>query len=402
MSDIESRLADAMAARAQEVEPHDEDDALNRIAERVNMNRRRTFTILAVAAAIAVAVGTIALLTRDDEKTQQVNVATDSDNSTASTTPAKVIAAASPAIWPFEAMNRTFTNPEDAAKSFAVDYLGMTHARVVGSGGNEAMAEVAIVPNDRASARTNVQLENRGEQGWVVVGAKADQIEVDTPTPHTALTLPLSLAGRSVAFEAQIGVELRAFGSMTPFAQSFVMGGGTDMQPFQGQIDAPGVSLASDKAVLILFEGDASGEQTYTKATVIPLDGPLPPSSFVGTTATGEVMQFDFTGHVQPATEKDQTNLATIATLPSNVQGSLPALRGRFGTVAFYDGSHIASYNPANDSVVQLVVPAAQPISLDADESGRHLLWVDVNHDLWTWSGDDPVKIGTGFTSAAW
>jgi hypothetical protein len=51
---------------------------------------------------------------------------------------------------------------------------------------------------------------------------------------------------------------------------------------------------------------------------------------------------------------------------------------------------------------VQLVVPAAKPISLDADASGRHLLWVDENHDLWKWSGGDPVKVGSGFTAAAW
>ena len=67
MNDIESRLADAMAARAREVEPHDEDDALNRISERVNMNRRRGLTVLGIAAALAIVVGAVALLQRDDK-----------------------------------------------------------------------------------------------------------------------------------------------------------------------------------------------------------------------------------------------------------------------------------------------------------------------------------------------
>ena len=75
--------------------------------------------------------------------------------------------------------------------------------------------------------------------------------------------------------------------------------------------------------------------------------------------------------------------------------------RDRFGTVAFFDGTNISSYNPANGTEVKLVAPAAAPISLDADESGRFLLWVDANHDLWKWSGGDPVKVGT-IESAAW
>jgi len=90
-----------------------------------------------------------------------------------------------------------------------------------------------------------------------------------------------------------------------------------------------------------------------------------------------------------------------VPTLP-NQTGRLATLRGRFGTVAFFNGRSISSYNPADGKVVELVQPASEPIALDADESGRHLLWVDVNHDLWRWSGSEQVKVGSGFESAAW
>ena len=30
------------------------------------------------------------------------------------------------------------------------------------------------------------------------------------------------------------------------------------------------------------------------------------------------------------------------------------------------------------------------------------MAWVDVNHDLWKWSGSEQVKLGSGFESAAW
>jgi hypothetical protein len=270
MNDIESRLADAMAARAREVEPHDEDDALNRIAERVNMNRRRTFTILGVAAAIAVAVGTIALLTRDDDKVkQQVNVATDS-NSTSSVSSSVIPSGGAPAIWPFASSNTTFATPEEAAKSFAVDYLGMTQARVgKAEPGYEYETNVEIFPNDRAGIRTVVRVTNHLQAGFVVLGAAADEIQVEQPTiMDNTLTSPLTVSGRSRAFEAQINVQLRPYGSTTPAAEGFTMGGGTEILPFSTTITPP----ATDQPlVLVVFEGDASGQGAMSQATVIQI-----------------------------------------------------------------------------------------------------------------------------------
>jgi hypothetical protein len=510
MNDIESRLADAMAARAREVEPHDEDDALNRISERVTMSHRRTFTILGIAAAVAVAVGSVALLNRgDDKETQHVNVATDSGNTstTTNTTPATVIPAATPAIWPFASMNRTFATPEEAAKSFAVDYLGMTKARL----GNtlppadaHGASTVEVFPNDRASLRTLVNVVEQPPLGWVVVGATADEIIVDTPHAHDPLSSPLAVSGRSRAFEAQLNVSLRPYGSTSPVVEGFTMGGGTEILPFSTTITPP----ATDQPlVLVVFEGDASGEGLMAQATVIPLDaaGTPAPTSFVAITNADELVLLDFDGHVQRTLASQVAQFAyspaagliaytklgeacaidfvslTSATAPASLSGSapafddlantlamvncdggvddsaadgnkrstvyqgeriirlawlgdatllmetdkgvilkkivgrpddpaptelvtgvLPTVRGRFGSIAFFAGQDISSFNPNTGATVKLVTPAAEPISLDADESGRFLLWVDVNHDLWKWSGGDAVKVGSGFNAAAW
>jgi hypothetical protein len=275
MNDTESRLADALAARANAVEPEDERDALDRINRRLNGNRRRALVVLGVAAVLMLVVGAVALLRRDDGDKQTVGItATTAPVSTTATTtaapPATVIPTdPNPAIWPFDSMNRTFSTPQEAAKSFAVDYLGMTFARV--GKVSSASGEVEIFPNDRGNARTVVQVEDRQSHGWVVTGAKADQIQVDTPKPHDVITDPLGISGRSVAFEAQVGIELRRSGSKTAIAHDFAMGGSTELQPFAKKIAPPSTD---PPLVLILFEGDASGEQTYTKATVIPLDAP--------------------------------------------------------------------------------------------------------------------------------
>ena len=403
MNDIESRLAEAMAARAREVEPEDEQQALEHIARRIRAGRNRAFTVLGIAAALAVVVGGIALLRRDDGDKVKVGVTastTTTPSTTSNTTPASVIPSNPfPAIWPFASMNRTFTTPEEAAKSFAVDYLGMTHARL----GKTADGAVEVFPNDRGSARTLVHVEAQGARGWVVLSAMADDITVDQPRAHDPLTPHMTVSGKSLAFEAVVNVELRPFGSTTAVAQTTAMGGGTEVLPFSTTIDP---SSTDQPLVLVLFEADASGEQSMIIATVIPLDaaGAKEPTQFVGRTTNGDLMLFDFAGHVQrPLTGNDPTGMPeAVATLPSGVNGSLATPRGRFGTVAFFDGTNISSYNPATGAVVKLVQPAAAPISLDADESGRFLLWVDVNHDLWKWSGGDPVKVGSGFTSAAW
>lgn len=269
MNDIESRLAEALAARAAEVEPHDEDDALNSISERVNMNRRRGLTVLGIAAALMVAVGAVALLNRDDNK-QQLNVASDSSSSSSSSTPpVTVVPTSEVAIWPFASSGTTFATPEAAAKSFAVDYLGMTNARVGATREENGTQNVEIFPNARGTARTVVRTVEQPSGRWVVFEARADEIQVESPIRNAALTAPLTIKGSSTAFEATIGVQLRPFGSTEPLFEGNFMGGSNgEIGPFSTAITPP---VTDQPLVLVLFEGDASGEQTFTKATVITL-----------------------------------------------------------------------------------------------------------------------------------
>jgi hypothetical protein len=510
MSDMESRLTEAMKARARAVEPRDEDAALDSITRRVDDRRHRALMVLGAAAAIAVVIGAIALIRRDE--TSKVNITTKPSTTTApaSTTtevgPSPSIGPAKPAyLWPF---NERFATPEAAAKSFAVDYLGMTLARV-GKTIDEPVREVEVFPNASATARTLVEVVELPDDGWVVLGAVADEIKVDHPTAEDGLSSPLSVSGTSTAFEAQIALELRPIGSTTPVIRTSTMGGSNgEIGPFSTTITPP----ATDQPlVLLVYEADASDQGKMTKATVVRLEaaGAPEPTKFVAWTTDGQLTLLDFDGHLQqPITTSSSAATATLvyntaggaigygdrdegqsscgrsifhrdengkgintsyvagADLPAaSVDGhegyvtcdgqifdhfalpgdqaltppgsplpvaltfvgndvvaaykdgtinmvrssrTLPITstvvtgRGRFGTLAFWDGTNISSYNPTTGEVVKLVQPSAAPISLDADVSGRHLLWVDVNHDLWKWSGGDPVKVGSGFYSAAW
>ena len=526
MNDIESRLSEAMAARAREVEPGDDATALGRITKRVDDRRRRALVVLGVAAALAVVIGAVTLVGRDGGG-KKVNVTTDTSTTastpttpttpttsspTTTTTPTSISVVPSPtytAIWPFDP-GQAFATPEQAAKTFAVDYLGMTLATVGSKQGYTGeVTGVEIFPNDRSTTRTVVQTTRDATGHWVVIGAAADEIQIDQPAVGAPLTSPLEVSGQSTAFEAQIALELRPHGTTESVAAATAMGGSNgEMGPFSTTITPPSTD---EPLVLIVYEADASDRGKMTKATVIPLEGvaPTQPTTFVGWTTDGTLMLLDFDGHLQreiaTAVAPDSTTVAyapaegaigygdqddgqsscgrsifhrdengrgistsyipgadrptfsydgreayvtcdgeifdhfaapgeqgltppgspqpvgltfvgtdvvaafadgtvqmaaTGRVLPVN--STVVAGRGRLGTLAFWDGTFISSYDPATGEVVQLVQPPAAPVSLDADDSGHHLLWVDVNHTLWKWSGTDVQQVAVGFNSAAW
>jgi hypothetical protein len=114
-----------------------------------------------------------------------------------------------------------------------------------------------------------VSVAQQGNDGWVVTGANADQIVVDTPKPHDPVTPSITVSGQGTAFEAQLGLELRRFRSKDVVATSTAMAGANgEIGPFSTTIDAPSTN---DPFVLVIFEGDTSGEQTYTRASVVLL-----------------------------------------------------------------------------------------------------------------------------------
>ena len=295
--DMESKLTDAMKGQARNVEPADEQAALARITDRVNARRRRGFVVLGVAAALFVLLGSVLLLRRDDGSDQvrvtsdpssQSSSSTTESSSSETTTTSSTASSSTPAssssepttttvapttipppapppphVWPLSDAT-TYDTPEAAAQSFVVEYLGMTNARVGATNGNV----VEIFANSRTSIRTLVDVAD-SSAGWVVVGARADEIVVDQPQPYADPSSPMTVSGTSTAFEAQLGLQLRLAGSTTVVGEGTAMGGSNgEMGPFSTTMDVP---PGDAPLVLIVFEDDASGEQTFSKASVILL-----------------------------------------------------------------------------------------------------------------------------------
>lgn len=103
------------------------------------------------------------------------------------------------------------------------------------------------------------------------------------------------------------------------------------------------------------------------------------------------------------------------------VQWRQPQFRGRLATLAVVETaddapfapSRIISVDPQTGEVISTLVETSRRItSLDADASGRHLLYTEeqakidgvspAERFLYRWSGDEPTLVGSGLAAAVW
>jgi hypothetical protein len=221
------------------------------------MNRRLTSIGLVVAAAAALVIGIVVLVPGNTSEQLDTTAAPQARAQTGVQ-----------AIWPFASSPTRFATPEDAARSFAVDYLGMTNAQLGATTPGADVTTVEVIPRPGATLRTVVDVVQRSSGDWVVTGANADEIIVEEPRPGDVITSPLTVSGEALAFEAQLGLELRPLGSTAVVATASALGGGSERLPFSTTITPPSTT---QQFVLIVSEADASGEQTFSQATVLLL-----------------------------------------------------------------------------------------------------------------------------------
>ena len=397
--DAERQLRDAIDARAGAV-PDADDGSLDAIRSRVRTGRRSRgpFAVAAVAAAAAIVIAAAVVLTRDDGTTTVIVPAgsTSSAPTTSSSSTTPTTQAATIAIWPLPG-GAPFATPEDAAVSFARDYLGfgdpVAHPRT---------DTVEVTPNGDAGPRTTVDYA-AVTGGWVVTGARSDQVTIEQATVNAAA---IDVSGKSEAFEAQIALQLRPLATTTPTATTTAMGGSTELAPYQATIGASG------PGVLIAYVPDASGRGAATAASVIVVGAPAPdPSTFDGTVVAKSAAggYVSVTSGASPAAS--ETAFAALASpadagLASVVAslGHLPTLRSASEVaVVGDDGKTVLSIDfLKGESTVLFTAPHAIT-SLDANALGG-LLFTDDQTGLWRWDGPGhgPVQMTTGYVDAAW
>jgi hypothetical protein len=144
----------------------------------------------------------------------------------------------STAVWPWASSTVRYTDPVAAARGFAVDFVGFTDP-VVGAfqQGDSRSGEVEVRPVANGPV-TTVFVRQLGTDGtWWVLGSATANIQLTSPSAGAVVTSPVTLAGTSTAFEANVSVAVHQDGSTTPLAETFVMGGSMgEMAPFTGEV----------------------------------------------------------------------------------------------------------------------------------------------------------------------
>jgi hypothetical protein len=247
----EDRLRQAIGARTSRVEPSA--DALQQIEEKLmetqrHDTRKRLFIGLGSAAVIlAVVVGALALAADDDDPvvaddttTTEATTSTESTTSTEDTTSTTTFAPTvdpSVPVWPRVSSSQRFEDPVSAARSFAVDFVGMIDP-VVGEfqAGDSRSGEVPVQPRADAPVST-VLVRQLEDDTWFVLGSVTDDIRLDVPAAGTDIDCPAHLTGEALAFEGHVDVSIYADDVDEPIGTGFVQGGGGPSAPFDGEVD---------------------------------------------------------------------------------------------------------------------------------------------------------------------
>lgn len=235
------------------------------------MGRRRLALAGALLAAIVVVTGV--LVGGDDgdrgddprppaTSTTTAATATSAPSTTTTTAPADEIAV----VWPARNGSTTFDEPDEAARSFVVDFLRFRGPVLAPPRVDAGEAEVDVRPREGGPV-TTVTLVELGS-GWWVTGTRTPNIEVSRPSSGDTVGSPVEVAGRAHAFEGTVLVEAREAGSSNVLGAGFVTGGGDELRPFSGSITFGPPSRTG--LVLVFFTESAEDGEVW-EAAVVPV-----------------------------------------------------------------------------------------------------------------------------------
>jgi hypothetical protein len=176
---------------------------------------------------------------------------------TVTTVPAPVDT--STAVFPYASGTVRYEDPVEAARAFAVDFVGFTDP-VVGEfmQGDARSGEVEVRPVTNGPA-TTVFVRQLGSEGtWWVLGSGTANIVIDAPTAGGTIASPVTVSGSALAFEGTVNVEIRQDGARQPIGTDVVTGGGDIVRPFSGDIEFS-IPTEPHGAVVFLTHSEQDG-----------------------------------------------------------------------------------------------------------------------------------------------
>lgn len=238
-------------------------------------------------AAVAVAALVIGVLADNDEDVSTAtttsaappstttSVAITTTTSTPASTTTVDTSATDAAVWPTPSSGRRFTDPVEAATTFATEFVGFTDP-VVGEflQGDSRSGEVEVRPRADGPVTTVFVRLLGTDDAWSVLGTATPNIEVDQPTALTTIGNPVRLVGRARAFEGTVDVEVREDGTTTPLGTGFVTGRGDGvLGPFDSELP---YEVAGTERGTVLFVTHSAEDGSVWEAAVIRVVFPTP------------------------------------------------------------------------------------------------------------------------------
>ena len=220
------------------------------------------------AVVIAVLVAALALWfagrddTRESEPPGVVPTQTTEPSPTSTTPPAGGDATV---LWPFPGSTTSFATPVEAARSFATAFLRFEDPVVEPfQQGDARSGEVPIRPTRQGPVTTILVRQVGPGDDWSVLGAVTANIDVTAPAAGDEIASPVQVAGRAVAFEGTVQVEVRELGELGAIGAGFVTGAGDRMLAFSGSVDfdTPG----GPHGALVFFTESAENGQVWEGA----------------------------------------------------------------------------------------------------------------------------------------
>ncbi|MGI9596701.1 MAG: Gmad2 immunoglobulin-like domain-containing protein, partial [Acidimicrobiales bacterium] len=140
------------------------------------------------------------------------------------------------AVWPWFDSTTRYDVPVAAAAGFAGRFIGCEDP-IIGPvrQGDGRSGEVEVRPAAGGPITTVFVRQLGADDTWWVLGAVTANIVIAEPEALAEIDSPLEVSGQAQAFEGVVGLQLRADGSNTPLIDGAVIGGGTELRPFDGE-----------------------------------------------------------------------------------------------------------------------------------------------------------------------
>ncbi|CAB4574700.1 unannotated protein [freshwater metagenome] len=181
-----------------------------------------------------------------------------------------------PAIWP--AADVVFTTPEDAARSFVEDLIGVPAVLGEFMAGDSRSGEIEVFSPGEGGpgssvVRSLLLLRQLGpDDGWFVLAAVRPEVSIDEPASgSTVPAAPLTVRGAARGYEATILVSAFPAGTTDRIGDTVIASGGAleTPEPYEAVVDLTDVPAGT--VVTLLVRGDTGLETDPGEFSAIPV-----------------------------------------------------------------------------------------------------------------------------------